>query len=103
MVMPGVTTRKPREAHFFFSRTALSVCQAISIAITVVLPAPVASLSAMRMSSGLEATLAASRWAQNRCPWEDLLGATSVSQMIVSTASIWQKNGLWLANGCVRQ
>ena len=52
--MPGEITRKasvkrdePRERIWF------SVCQAISIAITVVLPAPVASFRAMRNSSGL--------------------------------------------------
>ena len=39
-------------------RTALTVCQAISIAMTVVLPLPVASFSAMRDSSGLASSLA---------------------------------------------
>ena len=41
-------------------RTALIVCQAISMAITVVFPAPVvASLSARRINSGLASLLAA--------------------------------------------
>ena len=42
-------------------RTALIVCQAISIAMTVVLPAPVASFRARRSSSGLASLLAAAR------------------------------------------
>ena len=49
MVKPGVTMRKPRVKCLLPGRrTALSVCQAISIAMTVVLPAPVASFSASR-------------------------------------------------------
>ena len=40
-------------------RTALIVCQAISIAMTVVLPAPVASFSASRSSSGLASSVGA--------------------------------------------
>ena len=94
MVIPGATTRNP--LVYFFDpgwRTAFSVCQAINIAITVVLPAPVASLSARRISSGLDAALAAAKCVQNRCPCDDRRGATSVSQITVSTASIWQKNG----------
>ena len=58
MVMPGVTIRKPRVNFLLFGRrTALIVCQAMSMAMTVVLPAPVASFRARRKSSGL-----ASRW-----------------------------------------
>ena len=54
MVMPGVTTRKLRvNRELCGRRTALTVCQAISIAMTVVLPAPVASLRANRGRSGL--------------------------------------------------
>src|SRR3546814_9576447 len=49
MVMPGATTRKPRVNRLLVGRrTALTVCQAISMAITVVLPAPVASFRASR-------------------------------------------------------
>ncbi len=64
--MPGATIRKPREKVLLFGwRTALTVCQAISIAMTVVLPAPVASLSARRSSSGLACSLAPLMWVQN--------------------------------------
>ena len=49
-------------------RTALIVCQAISMAMTVVLPAPVASFSASRISSGLASLLAAARWSRMRLP-----------------------------------
>ena len=42
-------------------RTALTVCHALSIAITVVLPAPVANFSASRINSGLASLLAAAR------------------------------------------
>ena len=73
-------------------RTALIVCQAMSMAMTVVLPAPVASFSASRISSGLASLLAAARWSSSRLPLLDC-GATSVSQIAVSTASTWQKNG----------
>jgi|GEM_PF-4113642 len=95
MVRPGVTTRNPRVKLLLVGRrTALMVCQAISMAITVVLPAPVASFKATRISSGLASLLALTR-----CSRKDLadlpdFGATSDSQIIVSTASIWQKNGL---------
>jgi hypothetical protein len=40
-------------------RTALSVCQAMIIAIAVVLPAPVAIFSARRISSGFASAFAA--------------------------------------------
>ena len=49
IVMPGVTTRKPRVKRLLLGRrTALTVCQAMTMAMTVVLPAPVASLGARR-------------------------------------------------------
>ena len=49
------------------SRTALTVCHAISIAITVVLPAPVASLSASFKRPGLAWSFAScSRWTNCR-------------------------------------
>jgi hypothetical protein len=69
------------------------VCQAMSIAMTVVLPAPVASFSARRISSGLASLLALARCSRKRLPGFPDCGATSVSQMAVSTASIWQKKG----------
>jgi hypothetical protein len=57
----GVTIRNAREKRSEAGmRTALSVCQAMIIAITVVLPAPVAIFTAMRNSSGLASALAAS-------------------------------------------
>ena len=56
--MPGVTIRKAREKSLRIRlRTALTVCQAISIAMTVVLPLPVAIFMAMRNSSGLASSL----------------------------------------------
>lgn len=94
MVMPGATTRKPRENCFEFEwRTAFTVCQAISIAMTVVLPAPVASFRARRSSSGFAPSFAPLRCAQNLPTRGPSFGATSVSQIAVSTASIWQKKG----------
>ena len=69
MVRPGATTRKPRVKCLLPGRrTALIVCQAMSIAMTVVLPAPVASFSARRSSSGLASLLAAARCSRNRLP-----------------------------------
>ncbi len=91
--MPGATIRKARLNWLLAGeRTAFSVCQAISIAITVVLPAPVASFSAIRISSGLAPWFAAWMCFQ-RCACCFCLGATSVSQIAVSAASTWQKNG----------
>ena len=93
MVMPGVTTRKPRVKRLLWGRrTALTVCQAISMAMTVVLPAPVASLRASRGSSGLASLLALARWSRKSRPAR-VRDATSVSQMAVSAASSWQKKG----------
>ena len=92
--MPGVTTRNPRVKFLLLGRlTALIVCQAMSIAMTVVLPAPVASLRASRASPGLYCSVvASSRSRISRSP-RPSRGATSVSQMTVSAASTWQKNG----------
>ena len=57
--MPGATSRKPfakrREDGF---ATAFAVCHAISIAMTVVLPAPVAIFIASRRSPGFASSLA---------------------------------------------
>ena len=95
MVRPGATTRNPRvKFRLLGRRTALTVCHAISIAMTVVLPAPVASLSASRARSGFDCSFAASSRSRiSRTSRRPLFGATSVSQMTVSTASTWQKNG----------
>ncbi len=66
MVMPGVTIRKPLLNWLLpDERTAFSVCQAISIAMTVVLPLPVAIFMAMRTSSGLAASFAPRMCSQN--------------------------------------
>ena len=73
-------------------RTALTVCQATIIAITVVLPAPVASFNASRTNNGLASLLAFPRCSKKPLP-NLSFGATSVSQMIVSIASSWQKKG----------
>jgi uncharacterized protein (DUF1330 family) len=81
---------QPLIALFVFGwRTALTVCQPISMAITVVLPAPVASFNARRISSGLAPSLAPRTCDQNFSNRLPSFGATSVSQMIVSIASTW--------------
>ena len=104
MVMPGVTTRKLRVKRVLWGRrTAFTVCQAMSIAITAVLPAPVASFRATRERPGFAASLASSIWFRNPRPRLPRPGATSVSQMAVSTASTWQKNGRMPLNGWCRQ
>ena len=93
MVIPGATIRNPRENCLEVGdRTALTVCQAISMAMTVVLPAPVAIFIARRSSSGLADSFARLMFCQKRS-LERCLRATSVSQMTVSMASTWQKNG----------
>ena len=101
--MPGATTRKPRVNRGLPGwRTALIVCHAISMAMTVVLPAPVASLSAKRERSGFASRLASSRcWSSSRPAL--LRRATSVNQTTVSAASTWQKNGRTPLNRCDRQ
>ena len=87
MVRPGVTTRKPRVKFLLAGwRIALTVCQAISMAMTVVLPVPVASFSAKRINCGLASLLALDKWSRKRLP-PLKCGATSVSQIAVSTAS----------------
>ncbi len=102
--MPGVTIKKPR-VNFLLEgrRTALIVCQTISIAMTVVFPAPVASFRARRRSSGLASLLALAICSIKRLPIFPAFGATSVSQMAVSTASTWQKNGRMSLNLWWRQ
>lgn len=77
----------------FGRRLQLMVCQAISIAVTVVLPAPVASFRARRASPGLASLLAFARCSRNFAPRLPICGATSVSQIMVSAASTWQNNG----------
>ena len=73
-------------------RTALTVCQAINIAMTVVFPAPVASFSASRISSGLASLLAEAKWSTRRLPNLDC-GATSVRQIAVSTPRLGRGTG----------
>ena len=108
MVRPGAQIKKPRVKFLLVGlRTALMVCQAINMAMTVVLPAPVASFKARRISSGLASLLALARWSSSS--WPPLLcGATSVSQMAVSAASTWQKKGrtplnLWWRQCCSKR
>ncbi len=93
MVRPGVTTRNPRVNFLLLGRrTALIVCHAISMAMTVVLPAPVASFNASLVNPGLASLLAFARCSRKPFP-ALVLEATSVSQIAVSAASTWQKNG----------
>ncbi len=68
---------------------------------TVVLPLPVAIFSARRNRSGLAWPLAPSMW--RRCGVLPAAGATSVSQISVSTASTWQKKGRTPAKSWLRQ
>ncbi len=104
MVTPGVTTRNPRvNRELPGRRTALMVCQATTIAMTVVLPAPVASFRASRASPGFASSLACSRSSRIFRSSRPSCGATSVSQMTVSTASTWQKNGRMSPKWWLRQ
>ena len=104
IVRPGVTTRKPRvNLRLLGCRTALMVCHAMIMAITVVLPAPVASFNAMRSRSGLASLLTSANLSRILRSAGLSLGATSDSQITVSTASTWQKNGRKLLNLCCRQ
>ena len=104
MVRPGVTTRNPRvNRRLPGRRTALTVCHAMSMAMTVVLPAPVASLSASRARPGFACALAAARWSRKRRPSLPRPGATSVSQIAVSAASTWQKKGRMSPKRWLRQ
>ena len=65
--------RKPRVKCLLPGRrTALTVCQAISIAMTVVLPAPVASFSASRIEFGVRVALTAFRLSSSRLPDAEL-------------------------------
>ena len=60
--MPGVTTRNPRvNLGLSGCLTAFTVCHAISMAMTVVLPDPVAIFSARRESPGLALSFACRR------------------------------------------
>ena len=79
----------------------------MSMAMTVVLPAPVASFSASRSRPGFACSFADRRRSRKRRPVADL-GATSVSQIAVSTASTWQKKGRmpaveWWRQKCSRR
>lgn len=70
---------------------------------TVVLPAAVASFRARRGRPGLASSLAFCRCSRNFSPRLPSLGATSVSQIAVSTASSWQKKGRIPLNSWCRQ
>jgi len=85
-----VTTRKASENRLSWALASLlSACQAMSIAMTTVLPEPVAILKAMRYSPGLRAR-PSSRSLFSIQGWR--LPATSARKIAVSRASIWQKN-----------
>ena len=59
MVMPGVTIRKVSEKRASCGLARLlSVCQAMSMAMTTVLPEPVAILNAMRGRPGFDVSFA---------------------------------------------
>jgi hypothetical protein len=58
MVIPGVMITKAREKSLESLRAAFTVCQAMSMANTVVVPLPVAIFMAKRKSSGLASSLA---------------------------------------------
>ena len=74
--MPGATIRKASAKRLELrARAAFRVCQAISIAITVVLPAPVASLKAMRNRSGFASAFSV------RSRSDSCFGATSASHI----------------------
>lgn len=94
-MIPGATTRNPDVNLLLLGlRMALMFCHAMIIAMTVVFPDPVAILRAHRISWGFASRFAFCRWFRNLLPSCPILGATSVSHMIVSTASSWQKKGL---------
>jgi hypothetical protein len=72
-VMPGATIRKPWEKCLLFGwRIALTVGQAISIAMTVVLPAPVARIGTTVSASiiGIAAGCHAG------CGWQEIVDAS---------------------------
>ena len=95
--MPGVTTRKASENRLSWVLASLfSACQAMSIAMTTVLPEPVAILKAIRYSPGFRA------WPSSRSlfsihGWR--LPATSARKIAVSSASIWQKKSGFSRSG----
>jgi hypothetical protein len=87
-----VTTGKPRLNRLLDVLSLFAVRHAMSMAITVVFPLPVAIFRAMRRQPGLDCSFAMSNrclmWAKRRTR-----RATSASQIAVSTASTWQKKG----------
>src|SRR5680860_1563309 len=94
MVIPGVTTRNRLTKRG--SRglvTLFSVCHAISIAITTVLPEPVAIFSATRGRPALCSPLTSpSSVRQSRItPYDVLRPLTSARKIAVSAASRWAK------------
>jgi hypothetical protein len=89
--------RNAREKVFELGlRAALIACQAMSIAITVVLPAPAASFNAMRNRSGLAPSLGSLQPIEEAPaavrPWARLLPARSLSRRLRPgrrTAGAW--------------
>ncbi len=92
-MIPGLTIKKVslKRASWGFA-SLLSVCQATSMAMTTVLPDPVAILRASRGKPGFEVSFA-SRMSFSIQASPNFL-ATSVMKMRVSRASIWQKKSL---------
>ncbi len=87
--MPGVTIRNVSEKRLSCGLASLfRACQAINMAMTTVLPEPVAILKAMRYRSGFLASFASRRWFSIQ-GW--LRPAISARKMAVLSASIWQK------------
>lgn len=89
MVMPGEMMRKPLVKRLLCGcLTALMVCQAMVIAMTVVFPVPVANFNASRDKPGFAASLAFLKCSMKAVPVLPAVGATSLSQIRVSIASI---------------
>lgn len=86
IVKPGAQTRNPRVKCLLAGRrTALTVCQAMSMAMTVVLPAPVASFSASPSVRGWHLCSPTRDGQAGAC--RSRIGVRSQS------ASTWQKKG----------
>ena len=91
--MPGVTTRNRLVNRASRGLWAwFSVCHATSIAITTVLPEPVAIFSAVRGNSALWTAFASSTRRRQSVPDRLRRPATSARKIAVSAASRWQNS-----------
>ena len=89
--MPWVTTRKRLVKRASRGLCAwFSVCQAMSIAMTTVLPEPVAIFNAVRGRPELCTAFASSRRRRQSVPDHRPRPATSARKIAVSAASLWQ-------------